>query len=68
MFKFILTAILSLMMFAAVAASDQLTSASASAHKVQVIVKNETVAPDTCRLHFEDNTTKDVACTQTVSE
>jgi hypothetical protein len=68
MFKFVLTAMLSLMMFAAVAASDQLTTASASSHKLHVIVKNETVAPDTCRLHFDDNTTKDVACTQAASE
>jgi hypothetical protein len=62
MFKFALTATLSLMMFAAVAASDQLTTASSPAHKMQVIVKSETVAPGTCRLHFEDATTKDVAC------
>lgn len=68
MFKFVLTATLSLMMFAAVASSDQLTATTASSHKIQVIVKNEAVAPGTCRLHFEDDSTKDVACVQSVSE
>jgi hypothetical protein len=62
MFKFILTATLSMMMFAAVASSDQLTSTSAPAHNIQVIVKNELVSPGLCRLHFENDTTRDVAC------
>ncbi|MEB4592627.1 hypothetical protein VSS37_16710 [Candidatus Thiothrix sp. Deng01] len=62
MIKIVLTVTLSLMMFAAVAASDQLTANASSAHKLQVIVQNETIGPGACRLHFEDNTTKDVAC------
>lgn len=68
MFKFILTLTLSLTVFAAVASSDQLTSAPASGKNLQVIVQNEAVAPGLCRLHFEDSTTKDVACTQTIAE
>jgi hypothetical protein len=68
MFKFILTLTLSLTVFAAVASSDQLTSAPSAGKNLQVIVQNEAVAPGLCRLHFEDDTTKDVACTQTIAE
>ncbi len=62
MFKFILTLTLSLTVFAAVASSDQLASAPTQGKSLQVIVKNEVVAPGTCRLHFENDTTQDVAC------
>ncbi|OQX15625.1 MAG: hypothetical protein BWK73_06285 [Thiothrix lacustris] len=64
MFKFAVTLTLSLTVFAAVASSDQLASTSASATKsaIQVIVQNEVIAPGLCRLHFEDASTKDVAC------
>lgn len=66
MFKFAMTIVLSLSVFAAVAASDRLTTAS-TAQKLPVIMKNEIVASGTCRLHFADHSTKDVAC-KTVSE
>ncbi|MDQ5769788.1 hypothetical protein [Thiothrix subterranea] len=62
MFKFAVTLTLSLTVFAAVASSDQLASASATKSIVQVIVQNEAIAPGLCRLHFEDASTKDVAC------
>lgn len=62
MLKFIVTLTLSLTVFAAVASSDQLASAPTSGKNLQVIVQNETVAPGLCRLHFEDTSTKDVAC------
>ncbi|QQZ29456.1 hypothetical protein HMY34_12105 [Thiothrix subterranea] len=62
MFKFAVTLTLSLTVFAAVASSDQLASASATKSTVQVIVQNEAIAPGLCRLHFEDASTKDVAC------
>ncbi|EIJ35705.1 hypothetical protein [Thiothrix nivea] len=68
MFKFAMTTVLSLMMFAAVAASDQLTTTPAAAHKLQVIIKNESIAPGTCRIHFEDASTKDVACAPSAAE
>jgi hypothetical protein len=62
MFKFAVTLTLSLTVFAAVASSDQLASASATKNTIQVIVQNEAIAPGLCRLHFEDASTKDVAC------
>ncbi len=62
MFKFAATLTLSLTVFAAVASSDQLASASATKNTIQVIVQNEAIAPGLCRLHFEDASTKDVAC------
>ncbi|MGB3919397.1 hypothetical protein J9253_20330 [Thiothrix litoralis] len=62
MFKFIVTLTLSLTVFAAVASSDQLTAAPTQVKGLQVIVQNEAVAPGLCRLYFENDTTKDVAC------
>ncbi|UOG93151.1 MAG: hypothetical protein L3K52_05315 [Candidatus Thiothrix sulfatifontis] len=62
MFKFAVTLTLSLTVFAAVASSDQLASAPTTKSTVQVIVQNEVIAPGVCRLHFEDTSTKDVAC------
>ncbi len=62
MFKFAVTLTLSLTVFAAVASSDQLTSAPATKNSIQVIVQNEAIAPGLCRLHFENASTKDVAC------
>ncbi|OQX06695.1 MAG: hypothetical protein BWK73_30345 [Thiothrix lacustris] len=62
MLKFIVTLTLSLTVFAAVASSDQLTSAPTASKGLQVIVQNEAVAPGLCRLHFEDASTKDVTC------
>lgn len=62
MFKFAVTLTLSLTVFAAIASSDQLVLAPASKNTIQIIVQNEVIAPGLCRLHFENASTKDVAC------
>lgn len=61
MFKYVLSAALLMAASVAVAETTPATT-SASNDAIPVIVKNEPIGPNLCRLHFEDATTKDVAC------
>lgn len=62
MLKYVLSA--ALLMAASVAAAESAPASTSASNtsNLPVIVKNEPIGPNLCRLHFEDTTTKDVAC------
>lgn len=68
MFKVILSAALLMAVSVAAAESEPVKTTTATNSNVPVIIKNEPIGPNLCRLHFEDGNQKDVTCNATNSE
>ncbi|EIJ35704.1 hypothetical protein [Thiothrix nivea] len=62
MFKYILSTALLMAVSVAAAESEPAKTTAATSSVMPVIVKNEPIGPQRCRLHFEDGNQKEVAC------